>query len=115
VLRALPKKTEQVSDTVCALCVNDSPVHTCAHCDARALTRTHAHAQVLFCRLTPEQLASYRQFLTSDAQSAILDGKLNLLYGVDVLRKVSGACVVRVCAVIHCVLSAHVVVMHMLS
>lgn len=47
-----------------------------------------ASAKVLCCRLLPAQLDAYRAFLSSDARAAIVDGKLNLLYGVDTLRKI---------------------------
>jgi hypothetical protein len=44
--------------------------------------------QVLFCRLTETQLKAYRSFISSEQTSSILEGQLNMLYGVDALRKI---------------------------
>lgn len=44
--------------------------------------------QVLFCKLTKFQRESYEDFLGSDAFKAIMAGKRQMLYGVDVLRKI---------------------------
>lgn len=43
---------------------------------------------VLMCRLCPEQVAAYRQWLRSDEVQRILDGRLNALYGIAFLRKI---------------------------
>lgn len=45
--------------------------------------------QVLFCSLTETQVKYYQEFLRSDEVSSILDGKRNVLYGIDVLRKIA--------------------------
>ncbi|KAJ2768179.1 DNA repair protein rhp26, partial [Coemansia nantahalensis] len=44
--------------------------------------------QVLFCRLTPMQRTAYATFLRSGDMERILGGKLQMLYGVDVARKI---------------------------
>ncbi|KAJ1931045.1 DNA repair protein rhp26, partial [Linderina pennispora] len=44
--------------------------------------------QVLFCRLTPMQRAAYTSFLRSNDMEKILSGKLQMLFGVDVARKI---------------------------
>ena len=44
--------------------------------------------QVLFCRLTDSQLRAYRSFIGSEQTASILEGSLNMLYGVDALRKI---------------------------
>ncbi|ODV92212.1 hypothetical protein CANCADRAFT_15801, partial [Tortispora caseinolytica NRRL Y-17796] len=44
--------------------------------------------QVLFCRLTRVQKEAYRNFLKSDELSSIMSGKRQMLYGVDILRKI---------------------------
>ncbi|KJE97993.1 Ercc6 protein [Capsaspora owczarzaki ATCC 30864] len=44
--------------------------------------------QVLFCKLTPFQQRIYRKFLDSAEVEAILEGSRNVLYGVDILRKI---------------------------
>ncbi|EEB08942.1 SNF2 family helicase Rhp26 [Schizosaccharomyces japonicus yFS275] len=44
--------------------------------------------QVLFCKLTPEQRIAYQQFLNSGDMNKILNGKRQVLFGVDVLRKI---------------------------
>ncbi|KAJ2841673.1 DNA repair protein rhp26, partial [Coemansia erecta] len=44
--------------------------------------------QVLFCRLTPMQRKAYKAFLQSADMERILDGKLQMLFGVDVARKI---------------------------
>ena len=44
--------------------------------------------QVLFCKLTKFQRDTYEDFLASDDLKAIIDGKRQVLYGVDILRKI---------------------------
>ncbi|KAJ2595915.1 DNA repair protein rhp26 [Coemansia sp. RSA 1722] len=44
--------------------------------------------QVLFCRLTPMQRRAYKMFLRSSDMERILVGKLQMLFGVDVARKI---------------------------
>ena len=44
--------------------------------------------QVLFCKLTKFQRDSYENFLASDDLKAIMDGKRQVLYGIDILRKI---------------------------
>ncbi|KAJ1731328.1 DNA repair protein rhp26 [Coemansia sp. Benny D160-2] len=44
--------------------------------------------QVLFCRLTPMQRRAYKAFLQSVDMERILQGKLQMLFGVDVARKI---------------------------
>ncbi|KAJ2888587.1 DNA repair protein rhp26 [Coemansia asiatica] len=44
--------------------------------------------QVLFCRLTPMQRSAYKMFLRSSDMERILLGKLQMLFGVDVARKI---------------------------
>lgn len=44
--------------------------------------------QVLFCRLTKLQRSAYEQFLASNDFDAIMGGKRQVLYGVDILRKI---------------------------
>ena len=44
--------------------------------------------QVLFCKLTKPQRAAYEAFLGSDDMKSILNGRRQVLYGVDVLRKI---------------------------
>lgn len=44
--------------------------------------------QVLFCKLTKFQRDTYEQFLDSDELKAIMNGKRQVLYGVDILRKI---------------------------
>ena len=44
--------------------------------------------QVLFCKLTKFQRDIYENFLASDDLKAIMDGKRQILYGVDILRKI---------------------------
>ncbi|KAI7834243.1 SNF2 family N-terminal domain-containing protein [Kickxella alabastrina] len=48
----------------------------------------HKTEQVLFCRLTPMQRSAYKSFLTSGDMERILLGKLQMLFGVDVARKI---------------------------
>lgn len=43
---------------------------------------------VLFCQLTEEQTKAYEEFLNSDEVASILNGKRNVLYGIDYLRKI---------------------------
>ena len=44
--------------------------------------------QVLFCKLTKFQRDIYENFLASDDLKAIMNGKRQVLYGVDILRKI---------------------------
>ena len=44
--------------------------------------------QVLFCKLTKFQRETYEAFLGSDELKAIINGKRQVLYGVDILRKI---------------------------
>ena len=44
--------------------------------------------KILFCKLTQLQRQSYESFLASDDLKAILDGKRQVLAGVDILRKI---------------------------
>lgn len=44
--------------------------------------------QVLFCKLTRFQRDTYERFLESDDLKAIMNGKRQVLYGVDILRKI---------------------------
>ena len=44
--------------------------------------------QVLFCKLTKLQREAYESFLGSDEMNAIMNGKRQVLFGVDILRKI---------------------------
>ena len=44
--------------------------------------------QVLFCKLTKFQREAYESFLASDELKAIMNGKRQVLYGIDILRKI---------------------------
>ncbi|KAL9625720.1 MAG: hypothetical protein Q9160_000040 [Pyrenula sp. 1 TL-2023] len=44
--------------------------------------------QVLFCHLTKPQRVAYEKFLQSNDMSSIMSGKRQVLYGVDILRKI---------------------------
>jgi DNA excision repair protein ERCC-6 len=44
--------------------------------------------QVLFCRLSQEQREAYEHFLGSRTVKAVLAGRLNLLYAINVLRQI---------------------------
>jgi DNA excision repair protein ERCC-6 len=44
--------------------------------------------QVLFCKLTKRQRSDYQKFLDSTEMSAIMLGKRQVLYGIDILRKI---------------------------
>ena len=44
--------------------------------------------QVLFCKLTKFQRETYENFLASDEFKSIMAGKRQMLYGVDILRKI---------------------------
>lgn len=44
--------------------------------------------QVLFCRLTQPQREAYEGFLNSDDLKSIMNGKRQVLFGVDILRKI---------------------------
>lgn len=44
--------------------------------------------QVLFCQLSKLQKEKYQAFLKSKESHLVLTGKMNLLYGVDILRKI---------------------------
>ena len=44
--------------------------------------------QVLFCKLTKVQREEYERFLDSDEMKGILNGRRQVLFGVDILRKI---------------------------
>ncbi|KAL8720639.1 MAG: hypothetical protein Q9225_002539 [Loekoesia sp. 1 TL-2023] len=44
--------------------------------------------QVLFCKLTKPQREAYEGFLASDDLKSIMNGKRQVLYGIDILRKI---------------------------
>ncbi len=44
--------------------------------------------QVLFCRLTKLQRTAYQDFLNSEELRSILNGKRQVLFGIDILRKI---------------------------
>ncbi|KAF2280212.1 DNA repair and recombination protein RAD26 [Westerdykella ornata] len=44
--------------------------------------------QVLFCKLTRQQREAYQAFLNSDEMRSIAQGKRQMLYGIDYLRKI---------------------------
>ena len=44
--------------------------------------------QVLFCKLTRPQREAYESFLAGDEMKSILNGKRQVLYGIDILRKI---------------------------
>ncbi|KAJ4305247.1 DNA repair protein rhp26 [Kalmusia sp. IMI 367209] len=44
--------------------------------------------QVLFCKLTRQQREAYESFLQSDDMKSISSGKRQMLFGIDILRKV---------------------------
>ena len=44
--------------------------------------------QVLFCKLTSVQRKAYEQFIGSNEMESIFSGKRQVLYGVDILRKI---------------------------
>ncbi|KAI1618188.1 DNA excision repair protein ERCC-6 [Exophiala viscosa] len=44
--------------------------------------------QVLFCKLTAMQRKEYKSFISSGELDAIMNGKRQVLYGVDILRKI---------------------------
>lgn len=44
--------------------------------------------QVLFCKLTREQRRAYETFLKGHEMQGILNGKRQMLYGIDILRKI---------------------------
>jgi DNA excision repair protein ERCC-6 len=44
--------------------------------------------QVLFCKLTPLQRTVYEDFLQSKEMDSIFEGKKQILYGIDILRKI---------------------------
>jgi len=44
--------------------------------------------QVLFCQLTGSQKEAYAAFLHSKDAKLVYSGKKNLLYGIDILRKI---------------------------
>ncbi|KAF8427830.1 hypothetical protein EV426DRAFT_588482 [Tirmania nivea] len=44
--------------------------------------------QVLFCKLTKVQRDLYEEFLKSNELKSIMDGKRQVLYGIDILRKI---------------------------
>lgn len=57
--------------------------------DVIAQTMPPKSEQVLFCKLTSIQRKIYEEFLNSKDLEAILEGKRQILYGVDILRKIS--------------------------
>lgn len=44
--------------------------------------------QVLFCKLTKSQRESYVQFIQSEAMDSILEGRRQVLSGIDIVRKI---------------------------
>jgi DNA excision repair protein ERCC-6 len=44
--------------------------------------------QVLFCKLTRQQREAYEGFLQSDEMKSIANGKRQMLFGIDILRKI---------------------------
>lgn len=44
--------------------------------------------RVLFCKLTRQQREAYEQFLSSEEMRSIMNGKRQMLFGVDILRKI---------------------------
>ncbi|KAJ1974747.1 DNA repair protein rhp26, partial [Dimargaris xerosporica] len=44
--------------------------------------------QVLFCNLTPAQRCVYQEFLNSGEMESILEGRRQMLYGIDIVRKI---------------------------
>ncbi|KAJ1660680.1 DNA repair protein rhp26 [Dispira simplex] len=46
------------------------------------------HEQVLFCNLTEEQREAYRAFLNSGEMTSILEGRRQVLFGIDIVRKI---------------------------
>ena len=44
--------------------------------------------QVLFCKLTSLQRSEYKKFISSGEVDAIMTGKRQVLYGIDILRKI---------------------------
>ncbi|KAA8914434.1 hypothetical protein TRICI_002932 [Trichomonascus ciferrii] len=44
--------------------------------------------KVLFCKLTKQQRDAYQSFLKSEEMKSILNGKRQVLFGVDILRKI---------------------------
>lgn len=44
--------------------------------------------QVLFCKLTKPQRDAYEEFVSSDDMKSIFSGRRQVLYGVDILRKI---------------------------
>ncbi|KAJ1972952.1 DNA repair protein rhp26, partial [Dimargaris verticillata] len=44
--------------------------------------------QVLFCSLTPAQRRVYQEFLNSGEMESILEGRRQMLYGIDIVRKI---------------------------
>ncbi|KAF9740006.1 hypothetical protein PMIN02_009647 [Paraphaeosphaeria minitans] len=44
--------------------------------------------QVLFCKLTRQQREAYEGFLNSDEMKSIANGKRQMLFGIDILRKI---------------------------
>ena len=44
--------------------------------------------QVLFCKLTNVQRQAYEAFISSEEMTSIINGKRQVLYGVDILRKI---------------------------
>jgi len=44
--------------------------------------------KVLFCMITEEQKQHYKSFIESHEANEIYNGKRNVLYGIDILRKI---------------------------
>ncbi|OCL12765.1 hypothetical protein AOQ84DRAFT_284541 [Glonium stellatum] len=44
--------------------------------------------RVLFCKLTRQQREAYEKFLSSEEMKSIMNGKRQMLFGVDILRKI---------------------------
>jgi len=44
--------------------------------------------RVLFCKLTRQQREAYEKFLSSEEMRSIMNGKRQMLFGVDILRKI---------------------------
>lgn len=44
--------------------------------------------QVLFCKLTPSQRQAYLQFINSKDMDSILERRRQVLFGIDIVRKI---------------------------
>ena len=58
--------------------------------ERRYTLRVHANhvAQVLFCKLTPKQREEYLHFIHSKDMDASLERRRQVLYGIDIVRKI---------------------------